>query len=50
MSTFFQSQVWASNGWLRTLRMKKNGYYTYWEAIRQCPEAAIPRVKIYFYD
>ena len=37
------------NGLPRCLRVKKNGFYTYWTRERECEDKYLNRVKLYFY-
>eukprot|EP00455_Lapot_gusevi_P046674 TRINITY_DN6181_c0_g2_i2.p1 TRINITY_DN6181_c0_g2~~TRINITY_DN6181_c0_g2_i2.p1 ORF type:complete len:201 (+),score=37.61 TRINITY_DN6181_c0_g2_i2:161-763(+) len=38
------------NGFLRTVRVKKNGYFTYWNETKECEDKFLARVKMYTYE
>ena len=37
------------NGFISCLRVKKNGFFTYWREHRECMDKDIPKVKLYRY-
>jgi hypothetical protein len=49
-SVYGEPEVWPRNGWLRTLRLKKNGFFCYFSETRECPDNLISRAKVYSYD
>ncbi|GMI43311.1 hypothetical protein TrCOL_g6046 [Triparma columacea] len=40
---------WKSNQFFKCLRVKSNGYYTYWREWRECEDKYLNRVKIFTY-
>jgi hypothetical protein len=49
MEVYGEPERWASNNWLKTLRVKESGYYTYWREWRECEDKFVPRIKIFTY-
>ncbi|GMH96792.1 hypothetical protein TL16_g13320, partial [Triparma laevis f. inornata] len=45
-----EPERWATNEFLKCLRIKKNGYFSYWREWRECEDKYLNRVKIYTYD
>ena len=41
---------WESNGFIRRLQCKSNGYYTYWKEEKELKDKDLRRVKVYSYD
>ncbi|GMH67213.1 hypothetical protein TrST_g14118 [Triparma strigata] len=44
-----EPERWASNDFLKCLRIKKNGYFSYWREWRECEDKYLNRVKIFTY-
>ena len=40
---------WSTNNFLKCIRVKKNGYFTYWREWRECEDKYLNRVKIFTY-
>jgi len=41
---------WENSGYIKCLRVKKTGYYTYWSESRECEDKHVNRVKMYEYE
>ena len=37
------------NGFYRCVRVKDNGYFTYWSDKRECEDKHVPRIKLFEY-
>lgn len=48
-SQYGEPQRWPS-GFLKCLRVKKTGFFTYWSKSRECPDSALGGVKLFDYD
>jgi len=44
-----EPERWATNDFLKCLRVKKTGNYTYWREWRECEDKYLNRVKIFTY-
>jgi len=41
---------WEENGYIKCLRVQKNGYFTYWRSHPECESKSLNTVKIYSYE
>ena len=41
---------WASNGYIKKLQTKNEGFFTYWRETRECDDKYVRRTKLYYYD
>lgn len=48
-SIYPNPSTWTTNGLYSEIRVKENGFYTYWRKYRECPESYLNKVKIYSY-
>ncbi|GMH65141.1 hypothetical protein TrRE_jg11246 [Triparma retinervis] len=48
-SSYDDPARWPSNGFLKCLRVKSNGYFTYWREWRECEDKYLNRVKLFTY-
>ena len=49
IAAYDQPERWESNSFVKCLRVKKNGFFTYWREWRECEDRYLNRVKVYTY-
>lgn len=45
-----EPERWEETGFIMTLRVKKNGFFTYWKEQRECEDKHVPKIKLYYYE
>jgi hypothetical protein len=48
--THGEVQRWDDSGFIRCVRVQKNGFFTYWQRERECFDKFVPKVKLYEYE
>ena len=48
-SVYGEPERWLSNEFIKCLRVKKNGFFTYWREWKECEDKYLNRVKMYIY-
>jgi len=48
-TVYGEPERWGEDGFIKCLRVKQNGYYTYWRNYRECEDKLVRTVKLYEY-
>jgi hypothetical protein len=46
---YLQIEIWPDSGFVKKLQRRKDGFFYYFDKLRECPDKEIKKCKIYSY-